>query len=578
MTSRSRRPLYRDVLQARAALLYNYDGLVKAVAAMADAVTRLRSYTLTAGLDTGSADRLAARVAEQEELTERFKSSNALLQNSLSYVGLLSTSPTFGAKDAQLAPATGALAAAILYLRRDTSPEAAKELQERIDRLAERAPAVGPDAEAARSLVAHARLLHDLIPEVDETVRALVAMLGTHPLEEIRALFSFHRVAVEAAAYRFRLLLYVVSLLLLVMLVYLGLRLRARARALRLRAAAERIIAENSTRLINCPPAEIDARLKQVLSDLARTIGAERGYVVLDEKPIRVHAWCTDGKPYPSDWPSRALALSALIDTTEAGIVSVSDVAALPAGEAKDTLSAAGVRGWACVPLNSAGPDARDHGVRCFSTEMGRRFPVARAAASRRRRGQCPRTRLPSATGRGFRRGWNVRAACRWSDRLRQASHTTSTTSSRLFWVIQRWSNHSSHPEPRPHSISTRSDEPQSAGVIWSTTSSRSGGVTRMCGRCKCDILFEEAGSLLRASLPSGIELVIEEIPVHVAVSAEAAQLQQVILNLCTNAAQAMSGKGCIYLTAEQKHLVRCPSDEPWRAIAGSLCLPNRQR
>jgi len=39
----------------------------------------------------GPADRLAVTVSQQEELTERFKSSNALLQNSLSYVGLLST-------------------------------------------------------------------------------------------------------------------------------------------------------------------------------------------------------------------------------------------------------------------------------------------------------------------------------------------------------------------------------------------------------------------------------------------------------------------------------------------------------
>jgi CheY-like chemotaxis protein len=65
--------------------------------------------------------------------------------------------------------------------------------------------------------------------------------------------------------------------------------------------------------------------------------------------------------------------------------------------------------------------------------------------------------------------------------------------------------------------------------------------------------LFEEAASLLRASLPSGVELVIGDVPVDVAVSGEPAQLQQVILNLCTNAAQAMDGSGCIRVTAEQK-------------------------
>src|SRR5262252_3497188 len=111
--------LKRDVLQARAGLLRDYDPLVATVAAMEDAVARLRSHAEKKRLDSGPADRLAATLAEQEELTERFKSNNALLQNSLSYVGLLSTSPVFAAQDAELAPATGAMAAAMLHLRQD---------------------------------------------------------------------------------------------------------------------------------------------------------------------------------------------------------------------------------------------------------------------------------------------------------------------------------------------------------------------------------------------------------------------------------------------------------------------------
>jgi CheY-like chemotaxis protein len=65
--------------------------------------------------------------------------------------------------------------------------------------------------------------------------------------------------------------------------------------------------------------------------------------------------------------------------------------------------------------------------------------------------------------------------------------------------------------------------------------------------------LFEEAASLLRASLPSGVELVIENVAADVTVCGQAAQLQQVILNLCTNAVQAMPGGGLIRVTAEQK-------------------------
>ena len=67
--------------------------------------------------------------------------------------------------------------------------------------------------------------------------------------------------------------------------------------------------------------------------------------------------------------------------------------------------------------------------------------------------------------------------------------------------------------------------------------------------------LFEEAASLLRASLPPGVKLLIDDVPIEVAVSGEPAQLQQVILNLCTNAAQAMPHSGSIRITAEQKEV-----------------------
>ena len=239
--------LHRDVLQARAGLLRDYDTLVKAVEAMQDAASRLRSHVQTEGLDVGPADRLAATVSQQEELTERFKSSNALLQNSLSYVGLLSTSPAFGAKDAQLAPATGALAAALLYVSRDASQDAVKELEERIDQFAAQAPTTGPDAEAARALLAHSRLLQELIPAVDETLKALVAAPSRRPLEELRAQFSDRRSAVEVTAQRFRLAIP-------------GLTAVARhARASRPAAAGARPCAATASSIRACHSREFDA-------------------------------------------------------------------------------------------------------------------------------------------------------------------------------------------------------------------------------------------------------------------------------------------------------------------------------
>jgi signal transduction histidine kinase len=548
--------LHRDVLQARAGLLRDYDTLVKSVEAMQDAVTRLRSHAQTEGLDVGPADRLAATVSQQEELTERFKSSNALLQNSLSYVGLLSTSPAFGAQDAQLAPATGALAAALLYLRRDTSPDAVKALQERIDQFAAQAPTTGPDAEAAQALLAHSRLLQELMPAVDETLKALVAAPSRQPLEEVRAQFSDRRSAVEMTAQRFRLLLYLVSLLLLVMLVHLGLRLRERALALRRRAAFEHVIAENSTRLINCPPAETDARLKQVLGEFCRAMDVERAYVVLDENPARVNVWCADETAYPPAWPKQALSLSARLATAGPDVVTVPDVAALPHGTLKDMLAAAGVRSWACVPLIRPG---RVRGIMGFDTcrpERDRVFPL-------------PVLRLAGdAVANALEREFLERDRARLTTRLERARrmHMIGLLASGIAHnfnnIISAILGYSEIVEPeltRGTKLAQHIDEIRRAAErgrdlidsILTFGRRRDARVRPVQVRT----LFEEAASLLRASLPSGVELIIDEVPIDVAVSGEPTQLQQVILNLCTNAAQAMPRSGSIRITAEQKEV-----------------------
>jgi PAS domain S-box-containing protein len=223
----------RDALQARAGLLGNYDFLVAAGKAMENAVGRIRSYAEAENIDPKPVDQLAAAVAQYEQLTERFKTDNSLLQNSLSYVSRLSTEPAFGALGDRLAPSTTALAAAVMHVAHDSSAESASSLRQQIDRFAAQAPTGGPDGEAARALIAHARLLSDLLPDVDQTLRAVVAAPGRQPLEETRAILARARAAFEVTAQRSRLLLYLVSLILLIIAVCLGVWLRARTLKIR---------------------------------------------------------------------------------------------------------------------------------------------------------------------------------------------------------------------------------------------------------------------------------------------------------------------------------------------------------
>ncbi len=83
--------------------------------------------------------------------------------------------------------------------------------------------------------------------------------------------------------------------------------------------------------------------------------------------------------------------------------------------------------------------------------------------------------------------------------------------------------------------------------------------------------LFEEAAALLRATLPTGVELLIADVPAGMAVAGEPAQLQQVILNLCNNAALAMDGQGRIRVAAEEKEVAA-----PSTAISHGELSPGR--
>jgi signal transduction histidine kinase len=543
--------LHRDVLQARTGLLRDYDSFSATARAMEDAVIRLRSYAQAEGLDLRPVDRLAASVVEQEELMERFKTGNALLQNSLSYVGLLSTGAAFRVQDPQLASATSALAAAVLYLARDRSSESLKELRERIRQFAEQAPTVGPDAEVARAMLAHTRLLYDQLPAVDETLKAFIAMPSEQPLEETRAVFAHHRSLVEAGEQRYRLLLYLVSLLLVIMLVYLGLRLRARAIALRRRAAFEHVIAENSTRLINCPPAETEARLQEVLGGLSQTIGADRAYVVLDEKPIRIYTWSRGGKAFPPGWPNQALALSEQLGVAGPDNVTIPDAIALPPGPVKDALIAAGVRAWACVPLVRPGRVRSIMGFDRFRPIRNKIQPI-------------PIVRLAGdAVANAIEREFLERERAKLTMRLERARRMQMVGSlasgiahnfNNIIGAILGYSEMiepqlARGTKPAQHIDEIRRAAERGRDLVDNilTFGRRTDARVRIV---QVRTLLQEAAALLSASLPPGVELVIEDVSNDVVVSGEPAQLQQVILNLCTNAAQAMEGNGHIRVAA----------------------------
>lgn len=316
------------------------------------------------------------------------------------------------------------------------------------------------------------------------------------------------------------------------------------------------MIAENSTRLINCSPAETEARLKQVLGELSRTIGADRAYVVLDEKPIRVHTWSGDGKAFPPGWPDRALILSEQLGVAEPDNVTVPDVTALRPGPVKDALTAAGVRAWACVPLTRPGRVRSIMGFDRFRPIRNKIFPVpivrlagdAVANAIEREFLERDRAKLTVRLERARRMQMVGSLASGIAHNFNNIIGAILGYSEMIEPQLTRGTRPAQHIDEIRRAAERGRDLVDNILAFGRRTDARVRPI-------QVRILLEESASFLRASLPPRVELVFEDVSIDVAVSGEPAQLQQVILNLCTNAAQAMEDGGCIRVAAKQEEV-----------------------
>ena len=538
--------LRRDVLSARAGLLRNYDPVVDEVDALDGELEQLRAVAAIDAATAAAIDRVATSLARQEELVELFKSDNALLQNSLAYFDRYSVRLTASNPSDPIALAVCALAAGMLHLTLDTSTETAAKVQGLLDRVAGNSSSSG-DPDSMRALLAHARLLLDLLPATDRTLKSLRAVREDQDQEAVRSLVLKRQKLSRTTARKFRLLLYVASLLLIGGLVHLGLRLRSRARALQRRAAFEHVIAGVSMRFINARPQDLDAAIEQALAAMGECVGADRVYFLLARPRLRSHSWHRTEAVRRPGWPEGALALPALFGPTPDGIVYVPRVNSLPAGKARDACIALGLQGWACAMNMSAegvsamlGFDALHQRCRIKrSGELGllRMALDAILYAVQRQSMEQERARLEARLQQG-RRMEAVGALASG------VAHNFNNIVGAILGYTEM-AEAQVEPDSRPaHSLGEirRAGERARDLVDQIMTFGR----RRDSRRRPTDVrsLIAESAALLRASLPPATELVVREAPSTAIVSAEPVQLQQVILNLCINAAQAMDGVG----------------------------------
>lgn len=566
--ARFERGLIREVLTARTGLSRNYDALVKTADAYDKALGRLHEVADEGPNERAAVEALAARADRQQQLVEQFKSKNAMLQNSFAYFGVFSTELA-ASNRASVAAAATRVSASMLHLTLDTSQQNVREVQDGLSQLALLQSVAGEEG-PIRAVIAHGGMLHDLLPATDAILKALMAEASTREQDAVHSLIGKRRNAAQASARRYGLLLYATSLALLAVLVYLGLQLRERAVALRRRAAFEHAIASISTRFINLQHHEIASHVERALERLAGCIGAGRAYFLVPTTPPQVYRWSRDGVEFPKAWPEQVFDLVSRFDPGSEGVIHFPKIKPLHLYDPANLLADAGLRGWLCIT-----------GRYRKGTKAILGFDAVRAG------GLTPHNELTL-----FRMAFDVIANAtgrialeREKERLEtnlQQARRMETIGALASGVAHNFNNiigailgHTEMAGAQAHAGNAavgHLDEIRHAGERGRQLIGQILDFGRRQGKREpvcVKALVAETRSLLAPSL-SHVEFTVHETSDDATVFAEPAQLQQVILNVCRNAAQAMDGAGAIEIRIEPRQ-----ADRPLR-IRGSAIGPGR--
>jgi len=346
-------------------------------------------------------------------------------------------------------------------------------------------------------------------------------------------------------------------LVLLGTLLRFGVQLRTRAIALKRRAGLEYLIASLSMRFIPSQSEGVENDIVRALAELGRYIGADRAYVLFSDRSRRQYLWSQPGTPTAQDWPNRALVLSRDMPRTTYGGIHVRRVDFLPDGSVKNDLVAAGLASWACVVRHNVdgkadllGFDALHPARTSWRNDLGllRMAFEAIASAVGREQLEMDRNRLQEhlqrtrrletigALASGIAHNFNnIAGAIIGYTELIETETRPVERAARNLAAIRRAAERASDLVDQILAYGKRRTTPPQLVDLRT--------------------LFIEAADLVHASFPSAIGLVVRQAPDTVIVTGEPAQIQQVIINLCNNAAQAMPDGGSVQLTLETSNI-----------------------
>ena len=548
--------LQRDVLRASQGLLRNYDPLVTTAARLRAAAEQLRDAGAAAGAAGPLMDRIAAGLDEQEALLEDFKSARALLQNSLTYFGTLSHglgTPASPDGDA-VALVVGELANRVFRFVGGSSDEAASaEVAALLAQLSMLAAPAGL-ADDIAALRAHGGLIVRTLPAVDGMLARLLAMPISEQARALQGLFIKEHRHAERLAWVFRVLLYLASVLLLIYLSYLYVRLRAYSRTLKARSDFEHLIAGISAELIDTPLDRTGHGIRQGLEQLGRHAGVDRVYVILhqaDAPDAGAHSWFREGIEVPGGWPDGALAIELRWRPKgyqRRGCIAVADVQGLPESDEKLRLAERGIRSWLCVPLWHAGSrvgllgfDAVATGKRWADDDIALLRTVGEIFASALGREQAEREKQTLELR--LRHSQRIEALGTLAGGI---AHDFNNILGAILGFAEMALGRLRRDSPEWQHVQEVRKAGERARDVVDRILAFGRRTEQRLRPLRIGPLLEETAGLLGASLPPTVAVRLRLPDEDAVVLGEPSRLQQVVMNLCTNAAQAMAGQGVI--------------------------------
>ncbi|MCC8536839.1 two-component system VirA-like sensor kinase [Xanthomonas axonopodis pv. poinsettiicola] len=530
-----------DVLKARVGLLRDYDSLVAGDLRARATLQHLRHLASEEPPLLQAIDDLESSYEAKSLQLEVFKSQNSLLSNSLAYFWSESSAQILQGGDSSAGRAASLLTSAVHRLSLDTTSDAVAQARRHLDEAARR--------DRRARLLPHGRMLLKLLPETDATIRGMRPISSLAAYVRTKRYLQQRQAVLQTAARQVRIVLFALAIVMLVALVYLGKLLRHRARVLRRRAEFDRLMVAVSRGLVANDRRRLDGEIESGLARLARWMQLPSAQLALVPAGGVARIW-----PDPQDETFRTIVAAVATSGPEAASALVVDAdgsihALREPGRACGAQwlclrkhAETGTRALLCFGLPVT-PRRRDPGVSTlvdylpqlhialdtlFDALERRRFEDEAQALEHRlelaRRMETIGT-MASGISHNFN---NIVGAIRGNAEIAIAKLDRQSPALEHLLEI---SNTTAHAYELIESI-------LSFGRVQNYHTQP----------VELNALLQGAVSLLSVSLPSTVTIELRQEATPLQALGNPAQLQQVILNLATNAAQAMDMRGTIVI------------------------------